>query len=105
MKHDTTGRWDYLPLESEMTALGIKEGETYVLRRKYTIDQYIATLSTLEVCLAAERRPGTQVTRRWWDKECIDLKRAREAAGLVEVALEKDLETEERGGVGVEIGT
>ena len=42
--------------------------------------QFIATRPILGLCEVAERRPGTQVPRRWWDQTGIDWKAAREKA-------------------------
>ena len=32
-----------------------------------TLALYIPTRLILEICLAAERQPGVQVTRKWWE--------------------------------------
>ena len=64
---DTATRWVYPPLDAEITAVGLEEVDTYVLHLYNTIAQYIATRPILEICLAAERQPGVQVTRKWWE--------------------------------------
>ena len=50
---DTAGRGFYPPLYAAMTEVGLEEVDTYVLRRKNTIDQYISTCPILKLCLAA----------------------------------------------------
>ena len=54
-------------LYAEITAVGFKGVETYVLRLQNTVNQYITTRTILELCLAADRKPGERVTKRlWW---------------------------------------
>ena len=43
----------------------LQEVETYVYRRQNTATQFIATRPIMDLCLAAERITGTQVSRRW----------------------------------------
>ena len=67
------GRWEYPPLDAAMSAVVLKEVETYVLFHKNTIDQYIATCPILGICLTKEPRPGAWVTQRWWEQGGLDL--------------------------------
>ena len=61
-----TGWWAYPPLEAAVaSASGLEEVETYILHRQNTIAQYIATRPILELCLAAEQRPGAWFARNW----------------------------------------
>ena len=66
LPRDSVGRWIYLPLEEAMKTVGMEEVETHVLLRHNKTTQYIATRSILELCLAAEIRPGERVSMRWW---------------------------------------
>ena len=45
----------------------------YVLCRRNTVAQYIATWTILELCLLAERRMGEQMTMRWWEQSGINI--------------------------------
>ena len=75
-RRDTAGRWFYLILDAEMEEVGLEEMEAYVLHRQNTVSQYIVTRL---------RRPGAQVTWRWWDQAGINFGqedgRAAEAEG------------------------
>ena len=53
---------------------------TLVLRRNNTVAQFIATQPILGLCEVAERRRGTRVPQRWWEKSGIDWRLAREKA-------------------------
>ena len=56
-----------------MEELGLQEVETYISHRQNTVLQYIATGPIMDLCLAAERRPGSRVAKRWWEQEGLDL--------------------------------
>ena len=53
----------------------MEEAEMYVLRQQNTVAKYIANRSILELWLAAERRPGDGVTRRWWYQSRIKFRK------------------------------
>ena len=61
----------YPSLEEEMEESGLKDMETYISRRQNTVAQFIATSPIMDLCLAAERRLGPQVSRRWWDQDGV----------------------------------
>ena len=42
------------------------------------VEQYIATRPILDFCGWVTQRVGARVSQRWWDKEGIDLKAAKE---------------------------
>ena len=63
-----------------MVEVGFQEVETYISRRQNTVAQYIATMSIMDLCLAANRRSGPRVATRWWEKEGWDLEGMRTAA-------------------------
>ena len=44
------------------------------------VAHYIATRPIIDLCEEAVWRPGTWVTKRWWDQEVIDLEGEWEAA-------------------------
>ena len=64
LKRETMGQLYYSPLELEMLASEIEDVDTYVLGFQNTKSQYIKTRPILDMYLAAEWRPGTQVA--WW---------------------------------------
>ena len=74
------GRWFYLSLAGAMKEAGVVRIRTSILRRQNTVAQFIATRPILGLCEVAERRPGTRVPRRWWEKTGINWKAAREKA-------------------------
>ena len=45
----------------------------YILKRKNTVTQYIATQPILDLCERLVRRPGDWFSRRWWEQEGLDL--------------------------------
>ena len=70
----------YPQLAGVMKETGMVGIQTSILRRQNTVAQFIATRPILDLCEQATRRPGPQVSRRWWEKTGIDLKGAREKA-------------------------
>ena len=76
--------------------VGLEEIGVYIARRQNTIAQYIATRPIVDLCLAAERRPGMRLLWRWWDQPALDILGVR----AVHVAAEMggDMGTEESEG-------
>ena len=58
----------------------LQEVKTYVSRRQNTVTQFIATRPIMDLCLAAEWRPGSRVAKRWWEQDGLDLEEMRTAA-------------------------
>ena len=80
-----------------------------VTRRQNTVAQYIATRPILDLCERAMQRAGERLSRRWWEKEGIDLKAAKERAAEAmatnsdsESYLEYKAEVDTESGVGGE---
>ena len=63
-----------------MAEAGFEEIRTYVTRRQNTIAQYIATRPILNLCKRSARRPGLWVSLKWWKKDGLELKGAKERA-------------------------
>ena len=59
------GVWVYTPLEEAMVEAGFKEVDNYVSRHQNTFTQFIVTRLIMDLCMAAERRPGSRVAKRW----------------------------------------
>ena len=80
------GEWYYPSLAGEMKEAGIVRIWTSILRRQNTVAQFIATRPILDLCEKANRRPGAQVPRRWWEQTGINWKGSierEEAAAVV----------------------
>ena len=58
--------WAYPFLEDAMAEAGLQKVETYVSRCYNTVAHFIVTRPIIGLCLATERRPGPQVSKRWW---------------------------------------
>ena len=71
-----------------MKEAGIVRIRTSILRRKNKVAQFIATRPILNLCEKANRRPGAQVPRRWWEQMGIDWNGARERAKVAAEAAE-----------------
>ena len=67
----------YLPLDYTMTEAVLQEVETYISRRQNTVAQFIVTRIIMNLCLAAERRPGSRVYRRLWEQDGLDVEGMR----------------------------
>ena len=57
--------WVYPPLEEAMVEAELQEVETYFSRHQNTVVQFIATMPIIDLCLMAERSPGSKVAK-WW---------------------------------------
>ena len=66
-------RWIYHPLYEAMETVGTENLETYFILRQNPVAHYIATQPILELCLAAERHPGVQVSMGWWEQAGLEL--------------------------------
>ena len=64
-KRGRGGGWIYPPLDDAMAEAGLQEVETYVSRCHNTVAQYILTRPIIDLYLAAKRRMGPRVARRW----------------------------------------
>ena len=70
---DTTDRCFYPLLYVAMTEVGLEEVEMHILPRQNTVAQYIVTSPILELCIAAKRHMGTQVTQQRWYQDVLNL--------------------------------
>ena len=74
------GEWFYPSLAGALQEAGVVRARISVLRRQNMVAQFIATRPILGLCEVAERRRGTRVPQRWWEKSGIDWSLAREKA-------------------------
>ena len=63
-----------------MAEAGLREVGTYVYLFHNTAAQFITTRPIVDLCLAAERMPGSRVTKRWWDQDVLDVEGMRTEA-------------------------
>ena len=68
------------PPGGTMREAGLEEVEEYIAWRQHTVTQYIATRPILDLCEEAKRRPGTQISKRRWEQEGLNLAGARAEA-------------------------
>ena len=66
---------------SEAVLQGLK---TYASRRHNTSTQFIATRSIMDLCLAAKRKPGSRITKGWWEQYGMNVEWMRTAAQVAE---------------------
>ena len=63
-----------------MVEAGFEGIGTYVTRRQNTVAQYIETQPILDLCERSDWRPGTWVSRRWWEQGSLDLEGLKKRA-------------------------
>ena len=63
-----------------MAEARFKEVKNYVFRHQNTVTQSIATRTIMDLCMAAERRPGSRVANWWWEQDGLDLEEMRISA-------------------------
>ena len=61
------GVWIYPLLEEAMAETELQGVDTYVSCQQKKSEQFIVSRPIMDLCLAAERRPGTRVSNQWWD--------------------------------------
>ena len=66
------GIWVYPPLEDAMAETGFQEVDTNFYPHKNTVSNFIATRKFMHLCLEAEQRPGSRVTKRWWEQDRVN---------------------------------
>ena len=67
------GTWVYPPIGAALETVGMDDIEVYIAWLQNTITQYIATRPIMELCLAAERKPGLQLSMQWWEHPALDI--------------------------------
>ena len=72
-KRQQDGTWVYTPIGSVLEMVGLEDIGVSIARRQNTVAQYIATHTIMEFCLAAERKPGLRLSRRWLEKTALDI--------------------------------
>ena len=63
--------WVYPPIVVALETVGVDEIGVYIAFRQNTVTQYIATRPIIDLCLMAERKPGLQISRQWWEQPAL----------------------------------
>ena len=71
------GRCVYPLLKESMKEAGFEGIRKSIARRQNTVTQYIATQPIMDLCEQATQRLGARVSQQWWEKEVIDLEKAK----------------------------
>ena len=58
------GSWVYTPLAEFMEEAWLQDVETYISFHQNTFSQFIAAMSIMDLCLAADRRPWSRVANQ-----------------------------------------
>ena len=66
--HGAGGEWEYPPVVAELEAAGLNPIMEYIRRRKENIVEKVSCQTIYELCVEAERSPGTRRRMRWWDQ-------------------------------------
>ena len=71
--------------------VGMDEIWVYIPLRQNTIVQYIATGTIMDLCMAAEQKPGLRMSRQLWEHPALDSIGIREGhiASEVEIGREE----------------
>ena len=83
-KHQWYGTWVYPPIGVALAMMVLEEIEVYISPRQNIVAQYIATRPIMELCLAAERKPGMRLSRQWWEYPALDILGIRAGRASVE---------------------
>ena len=89
------GTWVYPSIRAALAMVGLDVIGVYIACRQNTVEQYIAARPMMELCLAAERRPGMRILRRWWEHTALDIlgiRAGHEAADMGEGTETEELE-------------
>ena len=100
-KRQRDGTWVYPPIGAALSMVGLEDIGVYIALLHNTVTQYIANRPIMDLCLAAERKPGMCLSRQWWGQLALDTQRIR--AGNVEAeggGGDGDIIIRERGRVG-----
>ena len=62
-----------------MAEVVLQEVDTYVSRCQNTVTQFIATSPIIDLCLAADQRPGQRISNQWWDQDGVYVEGMRTA--------------------------
>ena len=70
-KRQRDGTWVYPPIRVDLAKMGMDKIEVYIARRQNKAAQKNSTRTFMDLCLAAERKPGLHLSRRWWEQPAL----------------------------------
>ena len=76
-KRQRYGTWVYPPIEAALPMVGLEDIGVYIALLHNTVTQYITNRPIMDLCLAAERKPGMCLSRQWWEQLALDIQRIR----------------------------
>ena len=79
---------------------GLEEIRLYIARIQNMVAQYIATCPIMDLCLAAEQKPGMRLSMRWWENTALDILGNRAGYAAAEGGEETGAEESESEGEG-----
>ena len=78
------GTWVYPPIETALAMVVLEEIGVYIACRQSMVAQYIANRPIMDLCLAAEQKPGMRLSRRWWEQPNLDIMGIRSGYAVAE---------------------
>ena len=78
------GSWEHPLLETTIQEEGFRDMGEYILKKKNTFTQYIATRPILDLCEEKVHMLGAWVSNIWCEQEGLDLAGSRETAASEE---------------------
>ena len=69
LKRDPDGNWMYPRSEDVLEECGLLKMEAYILRRRNSIAEYVATRPLYHACREGEPLRGTPHRLWWWEQE------------------------------------
>ena len=69
------GVCEYPPLDAAMEEAGLHEVNTFIYLHQNKVTHFIQISHIMYLCLVAERRPGSMVTKRWCNQDEMDVER------------------------------
>ena len=88
--------WVYPPIGAELVMVGLEEISLYITRHQNMVAQYIATCPIMDLCLAADWRPGMRISQIWWEHPVLDTLGIRATHAAAEMGGETGREESER---------
>ena len=72
-KRQRNGTWLYPPIGAALEIVVLDYIGVYIARQYNTVAQYIAACNIMDLCFAAERKPGMCLSRQWWEHPALDI--------------------------------
>ena len=72
-KHQLGGAWVYTPIGAALAMVWLRDIGVYIACLQKTAAQYIMNIPIMDLCLAAERKPGLCLSMQWWDQLAMDI--------------------------------